>query len=34
MGLYITKLLCDKYDGDLKVYNAADGGGVTITLYL
>ena len=35
MGLYITKLLCDKYDGDLKVYNAADGGAiVTITLYL
>ena len=35
MGLYITKLLGDKYDGDLKVYNAADGGAiVTITLYL
>lgn len=35
MGLYITKLLCDKYDGDLKVYNSADGGAiVTITLYL
>ena len=35
MGLYITKLLCDKYDGDLKVYNAADGGAiVSITLYL
>ena len=35
MGLYITKLLCDKYDGDLKVYNTADGGAiVSITLYL
>ena len=35
MGLYITKLLCDKYNGALKVYNSKDGGAVVnITLNL